>query len=162
MRDEMSQCDDVYTERNRLVAALTKLFPSVMIRNREWEEGWQHVIYVHGPEGQMSWHIGDNDLHLFSHLEVHDQPSFDVWDGHTTDEKYERLNKIRMAPDDNTILTYKETLLLLDTLERARRAEQAWLDYNRPVPMKSELLTKLKKCINIIERKRFHAEEGGT
>lgn len=87
-------CDAVYTERNRLVASLSKLFPSFIVHDRTQEEGWENIVYVQGPAGQMSWHIPVHDLKHFRHLFATSQPETPVWDGHTTEEKYERLDKI--------------------------------------------------------------------
>jgi hypothetical protein len=50
---------------------------------------YTHVVYIDLPTGQVSWHIGDNDMHLITTLPVYNG----VWDGHTTDEKYQRLSQ---------------------------------------------------------------------
>lgn len=52
-----------------------------------------HYIY---PPLQASWHYHSDDEYLFSGLPDYDKP----WDGHSTDEKYERLASIaaRAAP----------------------------------------------------------------
>jgi len=84
--------DGVYSERNRLVAALSKLFPSWLedhpAEDKEWAEHWRTIVFIDGPGGQMSWHIHFSEIEMFSHLE---HRGGDSWDGHTTEQKYERL-----------------------------------------------------------------------
>jgi hypothetical protein len=80
-----------YTERNALVAALSKLLPSRLSRHpdddTDWDDDWRWIVFVNGPTGQMSWHIHDSERPMFDHLEACET----AWDGHTTPEKYERL-----------------------------------------------------------------------
>lgn len=85
--------DAAYRERNLLVAALSKLFPAYIGRHEpydpNWDRDWTNVIYIILPAGQVSWHIHDSELNLFSHLKLREYGPH--WDGHTTDEKYRRL-----------------------------------------------------------------------
>lgn len=81
--------DSVYRERGRLVAFLAALYPSSWGTDPA-EPDWP-VVYVHTPEGQLSWHIAPDDFGLFSHV-PHDESV--VWDGHTTEEKYRRLERL--------------------------------------------------------------------
>src|ERR1035437_1329232 len=84
------QKDGAYRERDQLVALLSKVFPShLAIHEKEWEEevGWSNIVCVHLPTGDASWHIPDSELPMFSHLVVRESH----FDGHTTEEKYERL-----------------------------------------------------------------------
>jgi len=108
----MGHCDDVYWERNQLVSALSKIFPSWLTRHpdedTDWEDDWRNIVFIEIPtkelemkyeQGgfnvrytrQLSWHIHDSDLKYFSHLEF----KKNTWDGHTTTEKYRRLSHIR-------------------------------------------------------------------
>lgn len=82
--------NNVYTERAYLVAHLAALYPSVMCANDPEALGWT-VVYIKAPE-QLSWHISPDDMHLFNHVPwvAIDDPRAQ-WDGHTTEEKYERL-----------------------------------------------------------------------
>jgi hypothetical protein len=83
-------CDEVYAERNQLVAALSKVWDSTIAVDPD-EPDWP-VVLINSPSGQLSWHITVDERHrLFSHLYVSHQ---DKWDGHTTEEKYRRLNSI--------------------------------------------------------------------
>jgi hypothetical protein len=86
------QKDAAYAERDKLVAALSKVFPACLGRHADdgqpWDEDWKWVVYIVLPTGQVSWHIHDSEVPMFSHLRR--DPAF-PWDGHTTEEKYERL-----------------------------------------------------------------------
>ena len=109
--------NNAYHERNLLVQALTQLYPSYLARHDEndtlWEKDWMWIVYVevptrvkivsgdqhnHVPQDkwfknetkQVSWHIHDTERHLFDHLEVKENN----WDGHTTEEKYRRLQAL--------------------------------------------------------------------
>lgn len=83
-----------YSERNWLVCALSKCFPSHLCRHpesdTEWENDWRWIVCVHGPTGQMTWHIHDSERSMFHHLPVSEQH----WDGHSTEEKYRRLEAL--------------------------------------------------------------------
>jgi len=81
--------NDVYWERNQLVLALTKLYKSwssIEPQEPEWL-----IIFIELPTGQVSWHVPKAEYdQYFSHLPV--EPN--VWDGHTTEEKYDRLRAL--------------------------------------------------------------------
>lgn len=82
--------DSAYGERDRLVAALSKCFPSHLARHvgEDREDDWRNIVCVHLPTGQATWHIHDSEMPWFAHL------GWDLnceWDGHTTATKYERL-----------------------------------------------------------------------
>lgn len=76
----------VYRERNRLVAALTTRWPSVVTPAPDFDGWW--IVYINGPAGQMSFHFSPDDHDLFAH--VHHVDTWE-WDGHDTTTKYERL-----------------------------------------------------------------------
>lgn len=86
--------DGAYGERDRLVAALSKVFPSHLCRHpdedTEWDTDWRWIVCIHLPTGQATWHIHDSERHQFNHLSV----SANHWDGHTTEEKYRRLDSL--------------------------------------------------------------------
>lgn len=83
-----------YKERNHLVAYLSRQYPSHLAlhpaEDTAWEKDWRFIVFVNAPSGQMSWHIHNSDLPMFQHLTIADN----VWDGHTREEKYERLAKL--------------------------------------------------------------------
>lgn len=84
--------DGAYAERDKLVCALSKIFPASLERHPDsdttWEDDWRWIVFIELPTGQATWHIHDSELAWFDHL-----PRFTgkVWDGHTTPEKYERV-----------------------------------------------------------------------
>lgn len=83
-----AELNSVYAERDKLVSALSKQFPSHLCTHEgEWEDDWRNIVCVHLPTGQATWHIHDSELAWFTHLSKQDNH----WDGHTTDEKYERV-----------------------------------------------------------------------
>lgn len=84
-RDER---DNAYTERNRLIAALSKLFPSHVYRDPGGEPGYTLVVSINLPTGQATWHIPFSEESFFAHLPT---VSASDWDGHTTEQKYRRL-----------------------------------------------------------------------
>lgn len=81
--------DGVYEERNMLVALLASLYPSGIARTDipGWLPEWHGCVYIDLPNGQASWHYHDSQAHLFAHLPAYDKP----WDGHTTEQKYDRV-----------------------------------------------------------------------
>lgn len=91
----LSTTDAAYKERNQVVAALAKCFPSGVKKTviEGWDEAWYNCVYIDLPTGQASWHFHDRDAHLFDGL----PPYEGEWDGHTTPEKYDRLHALRHA-----------------------------------------------------------------
>ena len=89
----------VYSERNKLVAALTHFLPAHLMPHPNtdvsWDPEWRWIVCVDGPTGQMTWHIHDSELPMFDHL---GRASVNTWDGHTTEEKYERLAELTRRP----------------------------------------------------------------
>lgn len=81
--------DAAYLERNRLVAFLARQFPSGIAKTaiEGWADDWHGCVYIDTPTGQMSWHYHDSHAHLFAGL----SPYQGRWDGHTTEQKYQRL-----------------------------------------------------------------------
>jgi len=81
--------DGAYLERNRVVAALASCFPSGIAQTaiEGWDEEWHGCVYIDLPTGQAAWHYHDSHAYLFAHLPPYTKP----WDGHTTEEKYERV-----------------------------------------------------------------------
>lgn len=79
--------DSVYRERAHLVAHLAAIYPSVIGFADPKQPEWA-VVTIALPTGQASWHIAPDDRDLFSHVTVANAR----WDGHTTEEKYARLD----------------------------------------------------------------------
>lgn len=80
-----------YSERDQLVCALSKVWPSHLARHSDadtaWDNDWRWIVCIHSPAGQLTWHIHDSERGWFEHLDVREGD----WDGHTTPEKYRRL-----------------------------------------------------------------------
>lgn len=83
-----------YLERNRVVAFLASLALAngwrAGIRSTSiegWDPVWHNCCYIDLPTGQASWHYHDDHAPLFAHL----PPYEGEWDGHSTFEKYQRL-----------------------------------------------------------------------
>jgi hypothetical protein len=89
--------DAAYRERNALVAALirTNGWPAQIVMAPDTEGWW--IVYAETPEGQVSWHVSPDDMDLFSDWPVAFGSHHSPWDGHTTDEKYTRLARLRAA-----------------------------------------------------------------
>jgi hypothetical protein len=87
-----------YRERNQVVAALAKCFPSGLKKTAisGWDSAWHNCVYIDLPTGQASWHFHDDDAELFAGL----PPYIGEWDGHSTPEKYERLAKLSRATEN--------------------------------------------------------------
>jgi hypothetical protein len=80
--------DAAYRERAHLLAHLAALYPS-HIGIDPSEPDWP-VVYVETDAGQLSWHLSADDLPLFAHVPRGEAD----WDGHTTEQKYQRLDNL--------------------------------------------------------------------
>lgn len=80
---------NVYRERAHFVALLSAMVPGCLAYTDPDTPQWPVLTLDGGPEGQMSWHIAPDDLDLFAHMPLDENVI--PWDGHSTDEKYERL-----------------------------------------------------------------------
>jgi uncharacterized coiled-coil protein SlyX len=94
------QINDTYGERDRLVCALSKVFPSWLERHpltdTSWDDDWRWIVFINFPTGQGSWHIHESEHPWFSHLEF---KAGNSWDGHTNDQKYDRLAALQPEKD---------------------------------------------------------------
>jgi hypothetical protein len=92
--------DAAYEERNKVVAALARLFPSGLKKTDipGWDAEWHGAVYIDLPTGQVSWHFHDSQAHLFDGL----PPYAGEWDGHDTPEKYARLAALSATPAQPT------------------------------------------------------------
>ena len=101
LADAMEAKNGAYSERDRLVAALSKMLPAHLCRHEgaDWEPDWRTIVCIHLPAGQATWHIHDSERHWFQHLEV----TRGHWDGHSAAEKYDRLSQLSPVMDrENT------------------------------------------------------------
>ena len=98
--DLRQQKDQAYKERDMVLAlaasAIDALASQRVVRawlgrhqenDPNWEDDWRNVVFIQLPTGQLSWHIHDSELPWFAGLPREGQ----AWDGHTTEEKYQRL-----------------------------------------------------------------------
>jgi hypothetical protein len=93
--DTTDQCRELYRERAHLVAFLASLYPSVIANDDPQAPDWP-VVYILTPSGQLSWHISPDDEDLFGHVpHPKAKPGKPIlWDGHSTQQKYERLAQL--------------------------------------------------------------------
>lgn len=87
---EFTAADLAYEERNRVVAALARVYPSGLRKTAiaGWDPAWHNCVFIDLPlVGQVSWHFHDREAPLFDGLPPYTKP----WDGHTTPQKYARL-----------------------------------------------------------------------
>jgi len=92
----MKDKDLVYRERNELVALLSKIYPSHLSRHTKEEnvdKDYQWMICIHFPTGQGRWHLRKREREATRHLKWKQKCK---WDGHSTEEKYERIRKIEI------------------------------------------------------------------
>ncbi|MGW4728889.1 hypothetical protein ACWEQC_06860 [Streptomyces shenzhenensis] len=101
LTDRIRERDGAYRERAQLLAWLAALHPSTAVitpaADVTDEDGW-HLLYLVAGGWQMSWHIAPHDVPLFKHVTAVDTADPRVqWDGHGTEQKYERLrNHVRL------------------------------------------------------------------
>lgn len=84
------QLNNVYWERNQLVAYLTHTHAAYIYSENNKEIKWEgsyFLVFIILPEGQASWHVHKDELKYFAHLSLLNLP----WDGHTTEQKYKRM-----------------------------------------------------------------------
>lgn len=81
--------DGAYLERNHLVAALARCFPSGIRKTaiEGWSDDWHGCVYIDLPAGQISYHYHDSQAFLFEALPAYTK----LYDGHTKDDVHERL-----------------------------------------------------------------------
>lgn len=94
---EQKEIQKAFWERNQLVAFLSKLFPSYLLEHTEGsylQKGWKHYILIQTPAGQISFHLDEADLPYFRHSFVLKDESIVAWDGHSTEEKFARIQKL--------------------------------------------------------------------
>lgn len=95
LRAELAEARDnknqAYEERNRLVSLLASMFSGGIAKTdiEGWDPEWHQCVYIDFPWGQASWHFHDSQAHLFQHL----PPYRGSWDGHTTEGKYDAIQK---------------------------------------------------------------------
>jgi hypothetical protein len=99
LKDLERQKNGAYAERNKCVAALARLALKLGWRtgvglhdpnDPGWEPDWRTILFIDTPAGQCSWHYHDSEVYLLAGL-----PNYPgSWDGHSTAEKYSRLERV--------------------------------------------------------------------
>lgn len=88
-----NETDQAYLERNHLVAALSRLYPSGVLQTKipGWDKAWHGCVYIDLPTGQISYHFHESQAALFAHL----GPYVGEWDGHEKADVHFRLAALR-------------------------------------------------------------------
>lgn len=91
----IKQKDRAYSERNKLVASLAVILKSAGFNvyltkhlEPDWEDNWRNILVMELCGRQITWHFHDGELHLLDKIEW---SSHYIYDGHTTEKKYQRL-----------------------------------------------------------------------
>lgn len=96
MADDNRYQNRAYYERDVMVRALSKVWPSHLMRHpsddAEWFKGHSQawIVCVHAPCGRLAWHIADDDLPRFAHLKTREHE----WIAADGAERYERLDAL--------------------------------------------------------------------
>jgi hypothetical protein len=87
--------NEAYRQRDYLVAALARLFPSgKQLQPADlhtdipgWDSKWHGCCFIDLPSGQISYHYHDSQAFLFEDL----PPYSKEWDGHDKEKVHSRL-----------------------------------------------------------------------
>lgn len=90
--DPTDALNAAYRERAHLVALLAAVYPSHIGRTDPAAPDWT-VATLQLPTGQAAWHIAADDEDLFQHVEHDPEHAFE-YDGHSTEEKYQRIRTL--------------------------------------------------------------------
>lgn len=112
--------DGAYRERAHLVALLAALHPAHIGYTDPTAIDWL-VVTIETPTGQMSWHIAERDRDLFEHVQLV-PAEHNVWDGHTTEQKYARMRRLTANPGRADEPTGPEVLALAGLTEEEAAA----------------------------------------
>jgi hypothetical protein len=94
------QKDAAYAERNKLVLLIASIYDSWLSRHpeedKEWEDDWRWIVTVDINGDQATWHIHDSEYEQFTKAVgvrwcTPSKGTAPLWDGHTTEEKYQRI-----------------------------------------------------------------------
>lgn len=100
VKDLRQRKDAAYEERTRVVALLLTFARRLGFRmgvgkhqdvpGEKWDREWRTLVVVDLPTGQASWHVQEKLAYLFNHFPKYEPK----WDGHTTEEKYLRIERM--------------------------------------------------------------------
>ena len=147
-REMEERKDAAYLERNHLVAALARCFPSGIRKTaiEGWSDDWHGCVYIDLPAGQISYHYHDAQADLFFGLPAYDKP----YDGHTKEQVHDRLQsaqlqailaareaRIAELEDWQKIVlgsgTEQETVIRMAANEYTKTAVQCWKDHTKKI-----------------------------
>jgi len=79
-------------ERNMCVSLLARMavtlgLETYLVLDPGEEEEWKHMVGIELPAGQVTFHVHQSELMLFGFLVIEEKRH----DGHTTDEKWQRV-----------------------------------------------------------------------
>ncbi len=108
----LSKEDEIYRERNRVVAAFAWALVgrdgyTVGVTRHDdtdpnWDKDWLTILVIsHEVFGQMTWHFAEWDKFMLYGLPY--LPNY-RYDGHSTPEKYQRLDSLSRATVDSDFL----------------------------------------------------------
>lgn len=101
---EVAAKNVAYSERNHVIAALARAFPSGT-RPTEidgWDPEWNGCVYIDLPTGQVSYHYHSSEAHLFSDLPAYTKS----WDGHDKATVHARLKSLGFGPDQRYLMEF--------------------------------------------------------
>ena len=87
-------------ERNQWLSVFTRHLPKgwsahlAPAQTEPKEGGWNFVVCLHSPVGQIATRIAPDDLDLFDHL----KETASDWDRHTYSDKLDRLGQLCKTP----------------------------------------------------------------
>lgn len=127
---EKLEKDEAYRQRNVLVAALARLYPSGVRRTNieGWSSDWHGCVYIDLPTGQISYHYHDSQAYMFLGLPAYTKP----WDGHDKETVEKRLAGVASsaAPEKGFEDWWRNrTFNLKSQYDTARRAWMACSSY---------------------------------
>ncbi len=101
----------IIDERNLLLSIVAHLWPAHLTppsTQQSASSSWQWVLCIHSPQGQLCWHITNEEADgLFAYLP---RSSDSDWDGHRHMEKLERLKNMNAMKSKALIASVVETL----------------------------------------------------
>jgi hypothetical protein len=93
-----AQKDGAYKERQMCVLAIARaaerLGCPVWLAQHDpadasWDADWRTILFIELHTGQVSWHLHDSEVPMFEQFRY--THPWAAWDGHSTEEKYRRL-----------------------------------------------------------------------
>lgn len=93
----IAQKDGAYAERDKCLVLIARMAQELGYKvgiglhvdkpGEDWDADWRNILFIDLPAGQVSWHIHASEAQWFYFVGAYGG----VWDGHTTEEKYQRV-----------------------------------------------------------------------